>query len=186
MNVRRVDFDKLQDLGRQLLVAIGENPEEDRIKDTPRRWAKWWREFIEHDPGTTDTAFESATDDQMVVVSGMRVWSLCEHHLLPFWCDVAIAYIPKDKVLGLSKFGRIARAAGSRLQIQERLVREIAESVKSKTGSQDVAVLAQGEHLCMTMRGVRTPSIMTSSVMEGVFRENPAARSEFLSIAKRH
>lgn len=186
MNVRRVDFDKLQDLGRQLLVAIGENPEEDRIKDTPKRWAKWWREFIEHDPGTVDTAFNQTTDDQMVVVSGMRVWSLCEHHLLPFWCDVSIAYIPSGKVLGLSKFGRIARAVGSQLQIQERLVREIAEAVKTYSGSKDVAVLAQGEHLCMTMRGVRTPSIMTSSVMEGVFRDKPAARAEFLSIAKKH
>lgn len=181
-----VDFEKLQSLGRELLIAIGENPDEDRIVDTPKRWAKWWREFIEHDPGATDTAFESTTADQMVVVSGMRVWSLCEHHLLPFWCDVSIAYIPNGKVLGLSKFGRIARAAGSRLQIQERLVQQIADAVKQRTGSADVAVLAQGEHLCMTMRGVRTPSIMTSSVMNGRFRDDPAARAEFLSIAKRH
>jgi GTP cyclohydrolase I len=179
----KVDFARLETLGRELLLAIGENPDEDRIKDTPRRWAKWWRDFIDHDPGTVDTAFQSVVADQMVIVSGMRIWSLCEHHLLPFWCNIAIAYIPKDKVLGLSKFGRIARSAGSRLQIQERLVQDIALEVHRLTGSEDVAVLAQGEHLCMTMRGVRMEAKMTSSVMEGAFRK-PEVRAEFLSLVK--
>ena len=180
-----VDFEKLQSLGRELLIAIGENPDEDRIKDTPLRWAKWWREFIDYDSGKIDTAFESKATDQMVVVSGMRVWSLCEHHLLPFWADVSIGYIPNGKVLGLSKFGRIAKKCGSRLQIQERFVQEIAAEVQALTGSPHVAVLAQGEHLCMTMRGIRTPAVMTSSVMEGFFREQPEVRAEFMSIAKR-
>lgn len=181
---RKVDFDRLEWLGRELLVAIGENPEEARIKDTPRRWAKWWREFIEHDPGKVDTAFESIRADQMVVVSGMKVWSLCEHHLLPFWCNISIAYIPHGRVLGLSKFGRIARAAGSRPQIQERLVHDIAAQVHALTGSPDVAVLAQGEHLCMTMRGAKMDALMTSSVLEGAFRD-PAVRAEFMALARR-
>lgn len=181
----KVDFQRLEWLGRELLLAIGENPDEDRIKDTPLRWAKWWREFIEHDPGKIETSFSGDHTDQMVVVSGMKVWSLCEHHLLPFWANIAIGYIPNGKVLGLSKFGRIAHMVGSRLQIQERMVQEIAGEVMRLTGSKDVAVLAQGEHLCMTMRGVRTPSLMTSSVMEGVFRDKPEARAEFLAIARR-
>ena len=185
MPAGRVDFERLKWLGEELLLALGEDPTEPRIKDTPTRWAKWWREFIEHDPGKVDTAFNTEATDQMVVVSGMKVWSLCEHHLLPFWAQVSIGYIPHGKVLGLSKFGRITRGIASRLQIQERMVQEIAAEVMRLTGSPDVAVLAQGEHLCMTMRGVRTPSIMTSSVMEGVFRDRPETRSEFMSIAKR-
>ena len=180
----KVDFDRLKFLGRELLIAIGENPDEPRIKDTPTRWAKWWREFIEHDPGKVETAFEAVRVDQMVAVSGMKVWSLCEHHLLPFHCEVSIAYIPSGKILGLSKFGRIARDAGSRLQIQERLVQDIATQVMALTGSPDVAVIAQGEHLCMTMRGVKMAASMTSSVLEGVFRQ-PEVRLEFLNLAAR-
>jgi GTP cyclohydrolase I len=180
-----VDFARLQEIGRDLLLAIGEDPDEPRIKDTPLRFAKWWREFIEHDPGKVETVFASDQTDQMVVVSGMKVWSLCEHHLLPFWCGVSIGYIPRGQVLGLSKFGRIAHHCASRLQIQERLVQEIAQSVKDYTRSEDVAVLAQGEHLCMTMRGIRTPALMTSTVVTGKFRTDPMTRAEFLGIAKR-
>jgi len=118
----------------------------------------------------------------MVIVSGIKVWSLCEHHLLPFWCNITIGYIAKNKVLGLSKFGRIAHKYAHQLQIQEQLVSQIADEVCSVTDSNDVAVLAEGEHLCMTMRGIRTPAIMKSSVMRGVFRDKPEARQEFLDL----
>lgn len=181
----KVDVAKVEALGRELLLALGEDPDEERIKDTPARWARMWRDFIEHHPGTLSTSFATNGTDQMVVVSGMKVWSFCEHHLLPFWATVSIGYIPRDRVLGLSKFGRIAHEAAHRLQIQERMVQEIATRVQELAGTEDVAVLAQGEHLCMTMRGVRTPSLMTSSVMEGVFRHVPEARAEFFSIARR-
>jgi GTP cyclohydrolase IA len=166
-----------------LLLAIGEDPDREGLCDTPRRFADWWAEFIDHDPGRTDTAFEAAEADQMVVVSGLKVWSLCEHHLLPFWCDVAIGYVAADRILGLSKFARVARRAAHRLQVQERLTKDIADEISRLTGTPDVAVLARGEHLCLTMRGVRTPAVMTSSVMRGAFREDPAARSEFLRLA---
>jgi GTP cyclohydrolase I len=181
---RRVDYAKLLTLGRELLIAIGEDPNRPGILDTPRRFADSWREFIEYDPGRIDTVFESVETDQMVVVSGMRVYSLCEHHLLPFWCDVSIAYIAGQRVLGLSKFGRIAHAIAHRPQIQERLVQEIADAVTSIVGTEDVAVLACGEHLCMTMRGIRTPAKMTSSVMRGTFRMNATARQEFLALVQ--
>jgi GTP cyclohydrolase I len=170
-------------LCRQVLLAIGEDPDREGLADTPRRWAGWWREFIEHDPGKVDTTFESVEADQMVVVSGIRVWSLCEHHLLPFWCDVAIGYVATGKVLGLSKFARIAHKFAHRLQIQERLTQQVADEVSRLTGSPDVAVIAKGEHLCLSARGARTPALMTSSVMRGAFRDQPAARSEFLQIA---
>lgn len=177
-----VDFDRLQWLGRELLIAIGENPDREGVKDTPKRWAKWWREFIEYEPGKIDTTFSSVTTNQMVVVAGMKVWSLCEHHLLPFWCNVSVAYIATDNVLGLSKFARIAHKYAHRLQIQEQLVHQIADEIEQVTGSGDVAVLGKGEHLCMTMRGIQTPAMMASSVMRGAFYYNPSARQEFLSL----
>ena len=179
---RRVDYDRLLRLGRETLEAIGEDPNRPGLVETPRRWAAMWREFIEYNPGQTETVFESVQTDQMVVVSGMRVWSLCEHHLLPFWCDIAIGYIARDCVLGLSKFGRIAHQYAHRLQLQEQLVQQIAVEVSRVTGSPDVAVIGRGEHLCMSMRGVKTPAIMTSSAMYGVFREKPEARAEFLAL----
>jgi GTP cyclohydrolase I len=179
-----VNYNALLKAGRDLLLAIGEDPDREGLQETPRRFASAWREFMEYDPGAIDTCFESITTDQMVVVSGMRVWGMCEHHLLPFWCDVSIGYIAQNKVLGLSKFARIAHKYAHKLQLQERLCDEIATELCKITGTQNIAVLARGEHLCMTSRGIRTPGIMTSSVMRGVFRTNDSARMEFLSLSR--
>jgi len=169
-------------LGRDLLLAIGEDPNRPGLLETPRRWASLWREFIEYEPGRIDTSFETVQSGQMVLVSGMRVWSFCEHHLIPFWCDVSIAYIPNGKVLGLSKFGRIAHYWAHRLQLQEQLAAQIADDVSSIVGSDDVAVLTQGVHLCMVMRGVKTPASMTTTILRGAFLDG-AARAEFLALA---
>ena len=179
---KKVDYPRLLELGRELLIAIGENPDREGLQDTPRRWASWWREFIEYDAGTTDTSFNSVSTDQMVCVSGMRVFSLCEHHLLPMWCDVAIGYIPREKVLGLSKFARIAHKFAHQLQVQERLGEQIADELSRITGTPDVAVILKGEHLCMSARGIRTPGVMTTSVMRGVFRAEYQTRMEFLRL----
>ncbi len=181
-SAKKVDYPRLLELGRELLIAIGENPDREGLQDTPRRWASWWREFIEYDAGTTDTSFNSVSTDQMVCVSGMRVFSLCEHHLLPMWCDVAIGYIPRDKVLGLSKFARIAHKFAHQLQVQERLGEQIADELSRITGTPDVAVILKGEHLCMSARGIRTPGVMTTSVMRGVFRAEYQTRMEFLRL----
>ncbi|GCE09073.1 GTP cyclohydrolase I [Dictyobacter aurantiacus] len=178
----QVDYPRLLELGRELLVALGENPDREGLAGTPRRWADWWREFIEYDPGTTETTFSSVSTDQIVCVSGMRVFSLCEHHLLPMWCDVAIGYIPGDKVLGLSKFARIAHQFAHQLQIQERLGQQIADEVSRITGTNHVAVIVKGEHLCMSARGIRTPGVMTSSVMRGSFRTDRDLRAEFMQM----
>src|SRR6202140_1412563 len=94
---KRVDYSRLLALGRELLLAIGEDPDREGLRETPRRWADSWREFIEYAPGTTETTFSSVASDQLVCVSGMRVSSFCEHHLLPFWCDISIGYIPNEK-----------------------------------------------------------------------------------------
>jgi GTP cyclohydrolase IA len=179
---KQVDYPRLLALGRELLIAIGEDPDREGLQETPRRWADFWREFIEYDPGTTEKTFSSVVADQMVCVSGLRVSSLCEHHLLPFWSDVSIGYIPDEKVLGLSKFARIVHQFAHRLQLQERLGQQIADEIIRITGTQNVAVVLKGEHLCMTARGIRMPGRMTSSVMRGIFRTQSEMRMEFLRL----
>ncbi len=181
---KRVDYPRLLALGRELLLAIGEDPDREGLRETPRRWADAWREFIEYDPGTTGTTFASVASDQLVCVSGIRVASLCEHHLLPFWCNVSIGYIPNAKVLGLSKFARIAQQFAHRLQLQERLGEQIADEISRITGTQNVAVVLKGKHYCMTARGIRMPGRMTSSVMRGVFRTESQTRMEFLRLVE--
>lgn len=179
-----VDIKTLEKIGRQLLIAIGENPKREGLADTPARWARWWAEFIDYQPGKCDTCFTASTVDQMVVVRGMRVWSLCEHHLLPFYCDVSVAYITNKKMIGLSKVARIAHKHAHRLNVQEQLVKDIADEVSKVTDSDNVAVIANGRHLCMSMRGIQTPADMISSDMRGLFKYESKARAEFLELAK--
>jgi GTP cyclohydrolase I len=170
---------------RDLLIAIGENPDREGLVDTPKRVANAWREFIEYDAGKTNTAFGLPMPeqvDQMVVVRGMKVWSVCEHHLIPFWCRISIAYIAEKKVLGLSKFARIAHRFAHQLQVQERLVHQIAEQVKLFAETESVAVLAEGQHLCMLSRGIKTEGDMLSTALYGDFRHSGSARAEFYSL----
>ncbi|MFJ7272722.1 GTP cyclohydrolase I [Streptomyces sp. NPDC099050] len=175
--------DPLESIARRLLVEIGEDPDREGLLDTPRRYAKWWREFVNYDAGKIETLFESVAENQMVLVSDMQVWSLCEHHLLPFNCSLTVAYRTHQNLLGLSKFARIAHKHAHKLQVQERLVADIADEIALITGSPDVAVIGRGEHLCMTMRGVRTGAVMTSAVMRGVFGEEGPQRTELLTLA---
>lgn len=177
--------DPIENLIRLLLTEIGEDPEREGIQDTPARVARWWREFTDYDPGNIGTTFDAVQTDQMVAVTGVRVWSLCEHHLLPFYTDLTMAYLTEQQVLGLSKFARIAHKHAHRLQLQERLVSGIADELEATTGSTNVAVLGKGEHLCMTMRGVRTPAHMHSSVLRGKFKTNATARAELFSLSNR-
>ena len=176
-----VDHERIKHIVRDLLEAIGEDPDREGLADTPRRIADFYREFIDYEPGKLDTVFSSIQHSQMVAVTGMRVWSMCEHHMLPFWCDISVAYISKDKVLGLSKFARIAHKHAHKLSLQERLVSDIATELIDKLGTDDVAVMAKGEHLCMTMRGIQTPHRMVSSALHGQFHK-PEQRAEFLQL----
>ena len=173
--------DPLEDIARKLLIEIGEDPDRDGLKETPARFARWWREFSSYEAGNVDTMFPLRTQGQIVLIQDIKVWSLCEHHLLPFSCSVTIAYRPHGDVLGLSKFARITQRHAHRLQVQERLVRDIADEITKVTGSSDVAVIATGEHLCMSMRGIRTPAAMTSSVFSGIFEEYGPARQELVA-----
>jgi GTP cyclohydrolase I len=173
---------RLEEFARQILIEIGEDPDREGLRETPRRYAKWWKEFVEFDAGKVDTLFESSTIGQTVIVSGMTVWSLCEHHLLPFSCDLTVAIRSSGSLLGLSKFARIAHKHAHKLQVQERLVVDIAEEISDITGSNDLAVIGRGEHLCMTMRGIRTPSVMSSSIFRGEFEKSQEARAELFAL----
>ncbi len=183
-NDRTVDQEGVARATRELLIAIGMDPDAAQVRDTPARVARWWAEFIDYDAGDLATSFSSVQVDQLVVVTGVRVWSLCEHHLLPFHADLAMAYLTTDddgqggKLLGLSKLGRIAHQAAHQLQMQERLVDEVANGMRAQLGHSNVAVLASGEHLCMTMRGIQTPHTMHTSALYGSFRDDPATRAE--------
>jgi len=178
-----VDYERLRRLGRELLEALGEDPDREGLQDTPRRWADWWREFIEYDPGVTNTTFASSTVGQMVVVSGMRIYSMCEHHLLPFWADVAIGYILRERLIGLSKFARVAHEVAHRLQVQEHIAESIADQVAALAETPDVIVRCSGVHLCMIMRGIRTEGVMSSLVTRGLFKTDSGRCAEFLQLA---
>jgi len=181
MATGKIDHAKVKSLVSELLVALGEDPNREGLKETPRRIANFWQEFIEYEPGKIDTTFAAVKHHQMVCVTGMRVWSMCEHHMLPFWCDVSIAYIADDKVLGLSKFARISHKHAHKLTLQEQLVSDISDDLVAILGTDDVAVMAKGEHLCMTARGIKTPHRMISSALNGQFH-NAEQRMEFFNL----
>lgn len=181
----------LEFVAEALLVAIGEDPEREGLVQTPARFARSWLEFLAVPTANLDTTFEVVQADQLIVLQGHRVWSKCEHHLLPFWCDLTIGYIPHGRVLGVSKLARIANFQAHKLQIQERLVHEIADELGLLTGhdnapNPDVAVLGRGHHLCMMMRGVQSDAPFVTSALFGAFREQPELRAEFFALATAH
>ncbi len=179
-----VDTDRIEILIRDLLTAIGEDPTREGLVDTPKRIAKFWAEFIDYEPGNFNTTFSSMEVDQLVVVDGLEGWSLCEHHLMPFSFTAHVGYITGEKVVGLSKIPRIVHMHASKLQIQEKLTHQIAKTVEDITKARGVAVLIEGQHSCMQMRGIKTNGRMVTSCLRGVMLANPAAKQEFLSIIK--
>lgn len=179
--------EELADLYRHLILELGENPEREGLQNTPQRAAKAMQFLTRGYAQSLEeiingAVFESETDE-MVLVKNIELYSLCEHHLLPFIGKCHIAYLPSGKVLGLSKFARIVDMYARRMQIQESLTRQIANAVQQATDAKGVAVVVEARHLCMMMRGVeKQNSSMTSSVMLGGFRDNPTTRQEFLML----
>ncbi|MGM0537129.1 MAG: GTP cyclohydrolase I FolE [Pseudomonadota bacterium] len=172
---------------RRIIHELGEDPDREGLRDTPKRAAKAMQ-FLNHgynqslEEIVNGAVFESETDE-MVLVKDIELYSMCEHHLLPFIGKCHIAYLPSGKVLGLSKFARIVDMYARRMQIQENLTRQIAEAVRQVTEARGVAVVIEARHLCMMMRGVeKQNSSMTSSVMLGAFREKQSTRQEFLTL----
>ncbi|MDH6144134.1 GTP cyclohydrolase I [Kitasatospora sp. GP30] len=159
---RPVNTERVELLTRDLLIALGEDPDREGLAETPRRVAAWWSEFLDRDHGKLGTTFtHDTTHDDFVLLRGIEVWSLCEHHLLPFRLNVSIAYVPQAQVLGLSKLVRQLHLHAAALQLQERITDAVANDIAKAAGTDDVAVFAEGEHLCMSMRGVQAGSVRT-------------------------
>jgi GTP cyclohydrolase IA len=185
--------DELAETVAALLEQLGENPDREGLIDTPTRVAESLRYLTEgyaSDPTTIvgDALFALDGYDEMVVVKDIAFFSLCEHHLLPFFGRVHIGYVPDGRVVGLSKLPRLVDAYSRRLQVQERMTREIADAINTTVNPRGVGVVVEGRHLCLEMRGVQKQTSQTlTSCMLGVFRSDPRTRSEFLSnIRKSH
>jgi GTP cyclohydrolase I len=179
----------MEDLFSRLIQEIGEDVTREGLVDTPKRAAAAFR-FLNNGYNRSlenvlnNAIFEADTED-MVIVKDIELYSLCEHHLLPFIGKCHVAYLPRGKVLGLSKVARIVDMYGRRLQIQERLTKQIADAIQIAVQPRGVAVVVEAKHLCMMMRGVeKQNSVMTTSSMLGLFRQEISTRSEFLNLIR--
>ncbi len=173
-----------------IISTIGEDLTRDGLRDTPARAARAFQHLTRGYQQSADeiiggAIFESEADD-MVIVKDIELYSMCEHHLLPFFGKIHVGYIPTGKVIGLSKIARLADMFSRRLQIQEQLTKQIAQTLFERTGAEGVGVVIEARHLCMMMRGVeKQNSVMTTSCMLGSFREEPSTRNEFLTLIAR-
>ncbi|MFA7230318.1 MAG: GTP cyclohydrolase I FolE [Victivallaceae bacterium] len=179
----------MRDSIREVLVKMGEDPEREGLKDTPKRVAEsflfltdGYRQNLEQ---VVNGALFEAESDDMVIVRDIEFYSLCEHHMLPFFGKCHVGYIPQGKIFGVSKLARIVDMFARRLQLQERLTKQIAETVMETVGAEGVGVVIEAKHLCMVMRGVeKQNSVMATSSMLGSFRAEAATRNEFLKLIK--
>ena len=179
------DTEKIREATREILLAVGEDPNREGLRRTPTRIANMYGELLAGYDTNPDTIVNGALFhveyDEMVLVRDIEFYSLCEHHMLPFIGRAHVAYIPNGTVVGLSKIPRIVDMFARRLQVQERMTRQIADFIRDLLQPQGVAVVIEGLHLCMTMRGVKKHNArMTTSAMHGAFRANLATRQEFL------
>ncbi|WP_191485650.1 GTP cyclohydrolase I FolE [Pseudomonas sp. FEN] len=175
---------------REILLGLGENPDREGLLDTPKRAAKAMQYLCHGYAQSLDEVVNGALfasdNDEMIIVKDIELYSLCEHHLLPFIGKVHVAYMPTGKVLGLSKIARIVDMFARRLQIQENLTREIADAIEQVTQAAGVAVVIEAQHMCMMMRGVeKQNSTMNTSVMLGALRDSSSTRMEFLQLIGR-
>ena len=181
---------RVEDAVRQILVEIGEDPDRDGLIGTPERVHRMYTELTAGYHVDPDRLINRAIFDvaysEMVVVKDIPFYSLCEHHLLPFFGSAAVAYIPRGKVIGLSKIPRIVEMYARRLQVQERLTQQIADLLMERLAPQGVGVVLEATHLCAVMRGVRKPgTIMTTSAVLGLFRTRDRTRAEFFAHLQR-
>lgn len=185
-----IDKQKIENAVREILIALGDDPNREGLIDTPKRVVKMYEEVFEGMNYTNEQIAEkfckcfTTTNNDLVVVKDIPIFSYCEHHMaLMYNMNVSIAYIPHGKVLGLSKFARIADMVGKRLQLQERIGADIAEIIQLATGSDDVLVVVEGEHSCMTARGIKSRGSKTrTATIRGSFESNIALRKEAYSL----
>lgn len=185
-----IDQEKIAAGVRMILEGLGENLKREGLRDTAERVARMYAELLQgshEDPREHLTVVFDEQHDEMVLVRDVPFSSMCEHHILPFHGRVHAAYIPRGKVVGLSKIARVIESFARRLQVQERMTAQIADLLMEELDPQGVGVVIEASHTCMTMRGVKKPgSLMVTSAMRGTFKTNQATRSEFLSLVLHH
>lgn len=182
-----MDKPRIEAAVRELLLAIGEDPEREGLQETPRRVAEMYQEIfagLEEDPRQHLKIFSEQNDDEIVTVRDIPLYSMCEHHLLPFTGVAHVAYIPRDgKVIGLSKLARIVNSFARRPQLQERLTAQIADFLNTELHPRGLAVVIEAEHLCMTMRGARAAGARTqTSALRGLMKSDPRTRQETMTL----
>ncbi|MFQ5472294.1 MAG: GTP cyclohydrolase I FolE [Dehalococcoidia bacterium] len=183
-----VDRERIQQAVHEIITGIGENPEREGLRETPRRIAEMYGELfsgIGCDPGDVLLKSFEESHKEMVVLKDVPFYSLCEHHFLPFHGRAHVGYVPDGRVVGVSKLARAIDIAARRPQLQERLTSQIADAIMDSLSPDGVAVVIEAEHLCMTMRGVQKPgAVMITSATRGGFRRRGATRSEFLALVQ--
>jgi GTP cyclohydrolase IA len=183
-----IDRERLEKAVREILFAIGEDPDRDGLQRTPARVAEMYTEIcagLAEDPARHLVVTFEANHDEMVLVRDIALYSICEHHLIPFHGRAHVAYIPGDdgRITGLSKLARLVDGFAKRPQVQERLTTQVADALVSALAPRGAFVMIEAEHLCMSMRGVRKPGTLTvTSAVRGLFKENPATRAEVMSL----
>jgi GTP cyclohydrolase IA len=181
-----IDLERAEDAAQELLIALGEDPQRDGLRDTPRRIAKAYAEFLSPKAFNPTTFPNDEGYDELVLARGIPFNSLCEHHLLPFHGVAHVGYLPGDRIIGLSKLGRVVDLFARRLQVQERLTSEVAAWLDDHLEPKGVGVVIEAEHLCMSLRGVEKPGTLTAtSALRGLIRDDPRTRQEFLTLAGR-
>jgi len=186
----KVDHDRIERAVREILLAVGEDPDRDGLMETPARVARMYAELfggLHADPRDHLQKFFTEKYDEIVLVRDIAFNSMCEHHLLPFMGKAHVGYIPNGRVVGLSKLARVVEVISRRPQVQERLTDSIADLLVEELGVKAVAVVVEASHTCMTIRGVRKPeSLCVTSSMRGLFRSNLSSRSEVMSLIYGH
>src|SRR5207237_4410789 len=181
-----VDKPRIEAAIREILLAVGEDPDREGLQDTPARVARMYAELfagLHQDPRAHLRRVFTQKYDEMVLVKDIHFESMCEHHLLPFMGKAHVAYLPNGKVVGLSKIPRVVEALSRRPQVQEKMTEDLADLLTTELNARGVAVILEATHTCMAIRGVRkTDSITTTSAMRGTFRTNPSTRSELLAL----
>jgi GTP cyclohydrolase IA len=186
VHARPVDEAAAADAVARLLAALGLDTTAAGLVDTPRRVARMFAELLTPAPLRPTTFPNDAGYDELVIVSDIPLTSLCEHHLLPFRGVAHVGYLPADRIIGLSKLARVVEAFARRPQVQERMTSQVADWLRDHLAPRGVGVVVEAEHLCMSVRGVRASGTRTvTSALYGLLRENPAARQEFLQLARR-
>lgn len=181
-----MDQEKIEKLTKELLEEIGENTEREGLRNTPKRVAKSFDKIFggyNKDPKDILTIFDSENYDEMIICKNIDFYSTCEHHMQPFFGQISIGYIPNKKIIGISKLPRIVEIYSRRLQNQERLTMQIAETLEKLLSPKGVGIVVNGKHLCMMARGVeKQNTLMTTSSFRGLFKKDPKTRAEFLKL----